>query len=251
MIKENKVSKYILYAIGEIILVVIGILIALSINNWNEQKKEDALEQEYYCRLLEDVVQDDENVNDMITVAQYRLKAANQAIRLLKNNNTNKTDVGKELGSSIRGIASAFSPNNSAFEDLKSGANLNIIKDKSVIKAINNYFKSVEGLLSIIRINGDIALDRFISHNDKFAMGSVNSMMQNKRFINGMEKDVYESMQLDNEELISEDIKFRLLNDVITYISSNSRQIELYNSIKDESLALIELLESKCIITND
>jgi Family of unknown function (DUF6090) len=39
MIKENKVSKYMLYAIGEIVLVVIGILIALSINNWNEDRK--------------------------------------------------------------------------------------------------------------------------------------------------------------------------------------------------------------------
>lgn len=36
---ENKLSKYLLYAIGEIILVVIGILIALSINNWNENRK--------------------------------------------------------------------------------------------------------------------------------------------------------------------------------------------------------------------
>ena len=39
MIKENKVSKYMLYAIGEIVLVVIGILIALQINNSNESKK--------------------------------------------------------------------------------------------------------------------------------------------------------------------------------------------------------------------
>jgi hypothetical protein len=39
MIKENRVSKYLLYAIGEIVLVVIGILIALSINNWNENQK--------------------------------------------------------------------------------------------------------------------------------------------------------------------------------------------------------------------
>ena len=39
MIKENKASKYLLYAIGEIALVVIGILIALSINNWNENNK--------------------------------------------------------------------------------------------------------------------------------------------------------------------------------------------------------------------
>ncbi len=39
MIKENKTSKYMLYAIGEIILVVVGILIALSINNWNTNKR--------------------------------------------------------------------------------------------------------------------------------------------------------------------------------------------------------------------
>lgn len=39
MLTENKFSKYLIYAIGEIILVVIGILIALQINNWNENKK--------------------------------------------------------------------------------------------------------------------------------------------------------------------------------------------------------------------
>ena len=39
LLSENKFSKYLIYAIGEIILVVIGILIALSINNWNENRK--------------------------------------------------------------------------------------------------------------------------------------------------------------------------------------------------------------------
>ena len=36
LLAENKFTKYLMYAIGEIVLVVIGILIALSINNWNE-----------------------------------------------------------------------------------------------------------------------------------------------------------------------------------------------------------------------
>jgi len=43
MIKNNKVTAYILYAIGEIILVMIGILLAMQVNNWNEtriQKKQ-------------------------------------------------------------------------------------------------------------------------------------------------------------------------------------------------------------------
>ena len=39
MLTENKFSKYLLYAIGEIVLVVIGILIALQINNLNEEKR--------------------------------------------------------------------------------------------------------------------------------------------------------------------------------------------------------------------
>ena len=55
MIKENKVSKYILYAIGEIVLVVLGILIALSINNWNEWKKERAKEREILIDLVENL----------------------------------------------------------------------------------------------------------------------------------------------------------------------------------------------------
>ena len=38
MLMENKTGKYFKYAIGEIVLVVIGILIALQINNWNQQK---------------------------------------------------------------------------------------------------------------------------------------------------------------------------------------------------------------------
>ncbi len=37
--EKNKTGKYLKYAIGEIVLVVIGILIALSINNWNEERK--------------------------------------------------------------------------------------------------------------------------------------------------------------------------------------------------------------------
>ena len=40
LLTENKLAKYLLYAIGEIILVVIGILIALQINNWNTSKIE-------------------------------------------------------------------------------------------------------------------------------------------------------------------------------------------------------------------
>jgi hypothetical protein len=58
--EKNKAGKYFKYAIGEIVLVVIGILIALSINNWNEQRKNRASEKALYDRILTDL-QIDEN----------------------------------------------------------------------------------------------------------------------------------------------------------------------------------------------
>ena len=39
LLSQNRFNKYLIYAIGEIVLVVVGILIALSINNWNEGEK--------------------------------------------------------------------------------------------------------------------------------------------------------------------------------------------------------------------
>jgi len=58
LLSENKFSKYLVYAIGEIILVVIGILIALQINNWNENQKLETKTQEYYQQLLDDLKND-------------------------------------------------------------------------------------------------------------------------------------------------------------------------------------------------
>jgi hypothetical protein len=58
LMEKNKTGKYLKYAIGEIILVVIGILIALSINNWNEEKKEAKVEKQYMISLLSDLAKD-------------------------------------------------------------------------------------------------------------------------------------------------------------------------------------------------
>ena len=63
--EKNKTGKYLKYAIGEIILVVIGILIALQINNWNENKKENQKEQLYINALHEELIQHTESLNEI------------------------------------------------------------------------------------------------------------------------------------------------------------------------------------------
>ena len=58
LLSEGKTGKYLKYAIGEIILVVVGILIALSINNWNEERKQNELETVYLKRLHNELKKD-------------------------------------------------------------------------------------------------------------------------------------------------------------------------------------------------
>jgi len=62
LLSQNKVSKYLLYAIGEIALVMVGILLALQVNNWNEQKKERQIEQKLLQALKEEI---NSNINQI------------------------------------------------------------------------------------------------------------------------------------------------------------------------------------------
>ena len=77
LIESSSTRKYLLYAIGEIALVVIGILIALSINNWNEAQKNDKVE----LRLLTELLQ---STKENIDSNQYQLKANEGSIRAIK-----------------------------------------------------------------------------------------------------------------------------------------------------------------------
>ena len=63
---ENNISKYLIYAIGEIILVVLGILIALQIDNWNENRKESRIVHNYYDQLISDLNADIDYARDRI-----------------------------------------------------------------------------------------------------------------------------------------------------------------------------------------
>ncbi|MCB0667660.1 MAG: DUF6090 family protein [Saprospiraceae bacterium] len=63
---DLKISKYLTYATGEIILVVIGILIALQINNWNEQRKNVTLAKNYLVEIKKDLITDTTTFNTAI-----------------------------------------------------------------------------------------------------------------------------------------------------------------------------------------
>ena len=86
--EKNKTGKYLKYAIGEIILVVVGILIALSINNWNEANKNKALERGFIHNLISDFESDVKQINEVIKILPVMGKTSkikdNDLINLLQ-----------------------------------------------------------------------------------------------------------------------------------------------------------------------
>lgn len=75
LLQEGKTASYIKYAIGEIFLVVIGILIALSINNWNEKRKNQVFEEEILALI-------DKNLERAATLLAIELNKTKKAIAL-------------------------------------------------------------------------------------------------------------------------------------------------------------------------
>ena len=86
LVTENKFSKYLLYAIGEIILVVIGILIALSINNWNEDRKINLLELSLLIELQGNLRNDILDMKENIGIHENGLKSAHIILQSFNEN---------------------------------------------------------------------------------------------------------------------------------------------------------------------
>jgi len=99
LLSEGKTGKYFKYAIGEIILVVIGILIALSINNWNENRKLNNKTQVYLKLLLEDFNQESLKVNSYLKESNEYVLAYEDYEENFSKSNWDFEEVSKELSS--------------------------------------------------------------------------------------------------------------------------------------------------------
>ena len=97
LLEQNRVSKYLIYAFGEIILVVIGILIALQINNWNENRKQEAKTQNYYHQLLEDLRKDKIFAKETIAKFESQRSAYQNYLSEFKNPDVTMKEMYKGL----------------------------------------------------------------------------------------------------------------------------------------------------------
>lgn len=150
LLSKNKFSKYLIYAIGEIVLVVIGILIALQINNWNENRKEHSIAQQYLKGIEADLKKDILQVNrildeqlipinlihsiDNVYTKEYHQPEKYQAFY-------NQLDTSKVYTLFNRGYS--FRATNGTFNSLISDGKSSIIKNRSFFQQIQEIYTEI------------------------------------------------------------------------------------------------------------
>ncbi|WP_208155025.1 DUF6090 family protein [Winogradskyella pelagia] len=137
LMQKNKTGKYFKYAIGEIILVVIGILIALQINNWNNINIERELELKMLSEILTNLEKDVFNFNSKITYNENAIKHNSVVLEhlILK---TPLTDTLRFSYARLTGRGT-FEPITVAYENLKSKG-INIIRNDALRISISELY---------------------------------------------------------------------------------------------------------------
>lgn len=141
LMEQNKTGRYFKYAVGEIILVVIGILLALQINNWNENKKNTVVEQKYLISMLEDFERNLERSEYVINEIEEILPAL---INLIDQSSfespTISVDSLNKAFSTINNMP-FYSSTDRVYNNLIGSGDLKIIKNDELKTKLSMYYK--------------------------------------------------------------------------------------------------------------
>jgi len=143
---DNKPIQYLRYAIGEIVLVVIGILIALSINNWNQNQQNKKLEQATLKALLSEFQDNRTSISDYLENIKKMRKFADTLKTLIGPELTSLSvyDVHRLIGEVSETTKCIVSVD--VLGDVQSSGRLNLLSNEGVRKAISKWSSQLKEL---------------------------------------------------------------------------------------------------------
>ncbi|MFD1095585.1 DUF6090 family protein [Salegentibacter chungangensis] len=144
---EGKFGKYLLYATGEIILVVIGILIALAINNANQKRSIREKEQTYLKGLKEEFQTSKLKLAELVKVNQANYRGARQIILYMSNDDEPPTEeVFSQLMYNTFSFDISYNPNNSLLNEMISSGSLKDISNTELRNRLTNWIATMEDI---------------------------------------------------------------------------------------------------------
>lgn len=228
-LSKDKLKKYLIYAIVEILLIVVGILLALSLNTWQNNNKDSTIERDYISDLIIDIRQDTSYFNTRrIKNIKKKIDALKQAkAYLLGDYQINDTLLFlNSVGYGARYSRVIATSNSSTYTELVSTGNLRVIKDKEIRKEIINYYE-----------NKDAAAKTIQSSKTDY-LNYVNSL---RSFKKDTPNQISKSDQKRMLRKINEDKFYGLINQELTF--ADGLEIHFERGLEN-GIQLIQILQA-------
>ena len=151
LIHEKNLKKYLLYAIGEILLVMIGILLAFQVDNWNEDRVKKVAEIRTYRNIREQIVGDKELIKNQIDYNNRYMVQFEYAKEIILANDRSKIDT---LGAIVAKFTkySDFDRKGNIYETMVNSGEIQLLQNQSIINRIRwleeryNYINRMENI---------------------------------------------------------------------------------------------------------
>lgn len=240
LLSEGKTGKYFKYAIGEIILVVIGILIALQINNWSENRKNKIAEADYYCRILDDFESNEKLIDETSALINNKIKLSKELISDLNNIPNDRSTILNKYVVAVR--QNVFVPSNIAFEDMTSSGQLKLLTDLKLKNRLIQHSTFLNNILNLLQENRKVIIDR----NSDFELMSefgLHDIDYLKKELDQEHIDLLPKNNWTNDPDNPIFLKFQ--DNLVIYIGMLIRQKQHLSNLKKEMQEPIELLKRK------
>jgi len=231
---ENKTGKYLKYAIGEIILVMIGILLALQVNNWNEVRKENGLKNEYSNRLINDLKKD----ISTIEINKNRI----EKIQIIISDFTKSLDSDISLAEKIaitekyftEGWSTvSFAAHSNTYSDLSQTGNMKVFKSAELRENILSYYALVDTYSNSYELNKGWVLPIDVTISEETNALGFSSETKNLYNLKGKSEAILEFSQQKKLLTRHASVHFWINNSFLTH----------YNSMQQAAEKLIKSLE--------
>ena len=243
LLMENKNSKYFKYAIGEIVLVVIGILIALQINNWNEERKTKIKEQNLIIALKHEFQLNLEKITLTIENNSNNIKGAEEFASILSPVETNLTDaeIGKIWDKTFRREA-IFRPSLGVLNEAINSGNLSIIKNNE----LRNLLASLDADIQQLQQQEKTVFDfRIQCYNSLRNIGSFRKILDNLKDTEGWYKLSPSKFKNSNKKLLQSET---FENDLVLFIGTSMYLGKNFLvPLKEKLIYCLDILNSEII----
>ncbi|MFC3879820.1 DUF6090 family protein [Algoriphagus namhaensis] len=139
LLQQNRVTRYLIYALGEILLVVIGILIALQVNNWNEERKQKKQKGILLESLKTEFEENQNRLNTLLSFIAQREDYARSLLKLLEGLPSQVDSVETVFALERAGFVHYFNPTLPTYEEMKSSGTLSLIENKDLKRRMAEY----------------------------------------------------------------------------------------------------------------